>query len=136
MSAPSIAAAQVQHEAWAKNNARRLGTLEGKATVEFADDFAMTDEELLAIKPQQEYEALMQRAAALVAKAALAGGFINLSAEDLQEFGGIAAAADRYETEALKLFPSTENSARPFSLKPSKTSRAKTRVSHQTPALV
>jgi len=37
----------IPYEKWKKNQKRQLGTLEGKMSVEFAEDFAMTDEELL-----------------------------------------------------------------------------------------
>jgi antitoxin (DNA-binding transcriptional repressor) of toxin-antitoxin stability system len=37
----------IPYEKWKKNQKRQLGTLEGKMTVKFAEDFAMTDEELL-----------------------------------------------------------------------------------------
>ena len=37
----------IPYEKWKKSQKRQLGTLEGKAEVIFADDFSMTDEELL-----------------------------------------------------------------------------------------
>ena len=37
----------IPYEKWKKNQKRQLGTLEGKMSVEFASDFAMTDEELI-----------------------------------------------------------------------------------------
>ena len=37
----------VPYEKWKKNQKRQLGTLEGKMSVKFADDFYMTDEELI-----------------------------------------------------------------------------------------
>ena len=37
----------IPFEKWKKNQKRQLGILEGKATVVFAEDFAMTDEELI-----------------------------------------------------------------------------------------
>ena len=37
----------IPYEKWKKSQKRELGTLEGKVSVEFADDFAMTDEELI-----------------------------------------------------------------------------------------
>jgi prevent-host-death family protein len=37
----------VPYEKWKKSKKRELGTLEGIATVEFAKDFYMTDEELI-----------------------------------------------------------------------------------------
>jgi antitoxin (DNA-binding transcriptional repressor) of toxin-antitoxin stability system len=37
----------VPYESWKKSKKRRLGTLEGKATVNFSKDFSMTDEELI-----------------------------------------------------------------------------------------
>ena len=37
----------IPYEKWKKNQKRKLGTLEGKVTVEFAKDFYMSDEELL-----------------------------------------------------------------------------------------
>jgi prevent-host-death family protein len=37
---------------WQKTKKRRLGTLEGKMEVIFADDWDMTDEELLGYEPE------------------------------------------------------------------------------------
>jgi len=37
----------IPFEKWKKSQKRQLGTLEGKMSVEFAEDFAMTDEELI-----------------------------------------------------------------------------------------
>jgi len=37
----------VPYEKWKKSNRRQLGTLQEKGAVIFADDFSMTDEELL-----------------------------------------------------------------------------------------
>jgi len=37
----------VPYSKWKKSNKRQLGTLRSKGEVVFADDFAMTDEELL-----------------------------------------------------------------------------------------
>jgi antitoxin (DNA-binding transcriptional repressor) of toxin-antitoxin stability system len=37
----------VPYEAWQKTKPRVLGTLQNRGSVEFAEDFAMTDEELL-----------------------------------------------------------------------------------------
>jgi prevent-host-death family protein len=37
----------IPYEKWKKNQKRQLGTLEGKVTVTFADDFYMSDEELI-----------------------------------------------------------------------------------------
>jgi len=37
----------IPYEQWKINQKRRLGTLEGKVSVQFAEDFAMTDEELI-----------------------------------------------------------------------------------------
>jgi len=37
----------IPFDSWKKNQKRVLGTLQGKATVTFADDWQMTDEELL-----------------------------------------------------------------------------------------
>ncbi|MDR0456018.1 MAG: type II toxin-antitoxin system Phd/YefM family antitoxin [Treponema sp.] len=37
----------IPYEQWKKNQKRQLGTLEGKMSVKFAEDFAMTDEELI-----------------------------------------------------------------------------------------
>jgi prevent-host-death family protein len=37
----------IPYEKWKKNQKRKLGTLEGKMSVSFAEDFAMTDEELI-----------------------------------------------------------------------------------------
>jgi len=36
----------IPYEKWKKTQKRKLGTLEGKMSVTFAGDFAMTDEEL------------------------------------------------------------------------------------------
>ncbi|MCL2346940.1 MAG: type II toxin-antitoxin system Phd/YefM family antitoxin [Planctomycetaceae bacterium] len=37
----------VPYEAWQKTKSRVLGTLQNRGSVEFTEDFAMTDEELL-----------------------------------------------------------------------------------------
>jgi len=37
----------IPYEKWKKSQKRQLGTLEGKMSVEFAGDFAITDEELI-----------------------------------------------------------------------------------------
>jgi len=37
----------IPYEKWKKNQKRQLGSLEGKMSVKFAEDFAMTDEELI-----------------------------------------------------------------------------------------
>jgi len=37
----------IPYEKWKKNQKRQLGTLEGKMSVKFAKDFAMTGEELI-----------------------------------------------------------------------------------------
>jgi len=37
----------VPYEKWEKSQRRQLGTLEGKMSVEFTDDFKMSDEEFL-----------------------------------------------------------------------------------------
>jgi prevent-host-death family protein len=37
----------ISYRKWKKNRKRKLGMLEGKMSVEFADDFRMTDEELV-----------------------------------------------------------------------------------------
>ena len=37
----------IPYEKWKKSQKRQLGTLEGKMSVKFAKDFAMTDEELI-----------------------------------------------------------------------------------------
>ena len=37
----------IPYEKWKKNQKRQLGTLEGKMSVVFAEDFVMTDEELI-----------------------------------------------------------------------------------------
>jgi prevent-host-death family protein len=37
----------ISYEKWKKNLKRQLGTLEGKMTVEFSDNFAITDNELV-----------------------------------------------------------------------------------------
>ena len=39
----------IPYEKWKRNKKRQLGTLEGKMSVEFAGDFAMTDAELLSL---------------------------------------------------------------------------------------
>ena len=39
----------IPYEKWEKNQKRQLGTLEGKMSVVFAEDFAMTDEELISL---------------------------------------------------------------------------------------
>lgn len=39
----------IPYEKWKKNQKRQLGTLEGKMSVNFAEDFAMTDEELISL---------------------------------------------------------------------------------------
>lgn len=57
------------------------------------------------IKTEQEYIAAMQRSEELIAKATAAGGFQNLPKDEVAEFGNIAAAAGKYETDVLKLYP-------------------------------
>jgi prevent-host-death family protein len=42
-----ITAVIVSYKKWKDNRKRKLGTLEGKMSVEFADDFKITDEELI-----------------------------------------------------------------------------------------
>ncbi|MCL1865471.1 MAG: type II toxin-antitoxin system Phd/YefM family antitoxin [Spirochaetes bacterium] len=42
-----IIAVIIPYEKWKKNQKRELGTLEGKMSVNFAKDFAITDEELI-----------------------------------------------------------------------------------------
>jgi len=37
----------IPYEKWKKSQKRQLGTLEGKMSVTFSNDFSMTDEELL-----------------------------------------------------------------------------------------
>jgi prevent-host-death family protein len=37
----------IPYEQWKKSKKRQLGTLEGKMTVNFPDNFSMTDEELI-----------------------------------------------------------------------------------------
>jgi prevent-host-death family protein len=37
----------IPYEKWKKSQKRQLGTLEGKISVSFSDDFKMTDEELI-----------------------------------------------------------------------------------------
>ena len=37
----------IPYQKWKKNQKRQLGTLEGKMSVTFSEDFAMTDEELV-----------------------------------------------------------------------------------------
>jgi prevent-host-death family protein len=37
----------IPYEQWKKLKKRQLGTLEGKMTVDFSDNFSMTDEELI-----------------------------------------------------------------------------------------
>ncbi len=62
---------------------------------------------------RQEYNAAMLRAEELIAKATAAGGFENLSKEEVDEFGNIAAAGSKYELEVLKIYPFTGKSANP-----------------------
>jgi HTH-type transcriptional regulator/antitoxin HigA len=57
------------------------------------------------ITTEQEYTTAMQRSEELIAKATAAGGFQNLPKDEVTEFGNIAAAASKYETEVLKLYP-------------------------------
>jgi prevent-host-death family protein len=45
-------AAIVPIDDWRKTKERKLGTLEGKMTVAFAEDWYMTDEELLGYEPE------------------------------------------------------------------------------------
>jgi prevent-host-death family protein len=45
-------AAIVPIDDWRKAQERKLGTLEGKMAVTFADDWYMTDEELLGYEPE------------------------------------------------------------------------------------
>jgi hypothetical protein len=42
------AATIIPYEQWKKSKKRQLGTLEGKTTVTFSEDFSMTDEELIS----------------------------------------------------------------------------------------
>ena len=39
----------IPYEKWKKSQKRQLGTLEGKMSVSFSDDFQMTDEELTSL---------------------------------------------------------------------------------------
>jgi antitoxin (DNA-binding transcriptional repressor) of toxin-antitoxin stability system len=39
----------IPYKKWKKKQKRQLGTLEGKMSVKFAEDFAMTDEELIRL---------------------------------------------------------------------------------------
>jgi antitoxin (DNA-binding transcriptional repressor) of toxin-antitoxin stability system len=39
----------IPYEQWKKSKKRQLGTLEGKMTVNFSDDFSMSDEELIGL---------------------------------------------------------------------------------------
>jgi len=39
----------IPYQKWKKTQKRQLGTLEGKMSVAFAEDFAMTDEELVSL---------------------------------------------------------------------------------------
>ena len=39
----------IPYEKWKRNQKRQLGSLEGKISVKFAEDFTMTDEELLSL---------------------------------------------------------------------------------------
>jgi len=39
----------VSYEKWKKHQKRQLGALEGKMSVEFTENFAMTDEELIGL---------------------------------------------------------------------------------------
>jgi antitoxin (DNA-binding transcriptional repressor) of toxin-antitoxin stability system len=38
----------IPYQSWKNSGKRKLGTLKGKASVTFADNFSMTDEELLS----------------------------------------------------------------------------------------
>ncbi len=66
---------------------------------------------------RQAYDTAMQRAEELIAKATAAGGFENLSKEEVDEFGNIAAAGSKYELEVLKIYPFTGKSANPALLR-------------------
>jgi HTH-type transcriptional regulator/antitoxin HigA len=57
------------------------------------------------ITTKQAYVTAMQRSEDLITKATVVGGFQNLSKDEIAEFGNIAAAAGKYETEVLKLYP-------------------------------
>ena len=39
----------ISYEKWKKNQKRQLGTLEDKMSVEFANDFSITNEELISL---------------------------------------------------------------------------------------
>jgi prevent-host-death family protein len=39
----------IPYEKWKRNQKRQLGTLEGKMSVHFAENFAMSDEELISL---------------------------------------------------------------------------------------
>jgi hypothetical protein len=54
---------------------------------------------------KQDYDVAMHRAEALIDKATSAGGFANLSQDEVDEFGSLAAVASRYEDEVLHLYP-------------------------------
>jgi len=62
---------------------------------------------MTTLTTRTEYNQAMARAEELVQKATAAGGFENLPPEDTAEFGNLASAASKYETEVLKLFPFT-----------------------------
>jgi HTH-type transcriptional regulator/antitoxin HigA len=61
------------------------------------------------ITTKKDYTAAMQRSEELIAKASAAGGFQNLPENEVAEFGNIAAAAGKYETDILKLYPVKSN---------------------------
>ena len=50
----------IPYEKWKKSQIRQLGTLEGKMSVEFAEDFAMTDGEMITKKMNEVYEKINQ----------------------------------------------------------------------------
>ena len=50
----------IPYEKWKKSQKRRLGTLEGKMPVVFAEDFTMTDGELITQKLNEVYENIDQ----------------------------------------------------------------------------
>jgi hypothetical protein len=47
-----VIAVIISHKTWQKARKRTVGTLKGKAKVEFSADFSITDEELLNSIPQ------------------------------------------------------------------------------------
>ncbi len=59
------------------------------------------------ITTRSEYNTLMARHEEIIAHATAAGGFENLSKEEVDEFGNIVTVCGKYEIEVLKIFPYT-----------------------------